>query len=111
MPEPTINDVFGAGATQTATTLTILKADLLTLTPVAANRGEQLLMGIILRAQANLTPAARNLDFDRSIAIEPAFDQVTSRTVGSTTNNYYQSGITISAQKINTNSAIDADDY
>jgi len=111
MPEPTITDVFGPGATQTATTLTILKSDLPTLTPVAANRGEQMFMGIVLRAQGNLTPAARNLDLDRSIAIEPAFDQVTTRTVGGTTNNYYQSGLTITAQKVNTNSAIVANDY
>jgi len=111
MPEPTIVDVFGPGATQTLTTITILKSDLPTLTPAANNRGDQMFMGIILRAQANLTVAARNLDLDRSIAIEPSFDQVVSRTVGATTNNYYQSGLTISAQKINTNTAIDADDY
>jgi len=111
MPEPTINDIFGAGATQTATSITILKADLPTLTAAAVNRGDQMFVALILRAQANLTVAARNLDLDRSIAIEPAFDQVVSRTVGNTTNNYYQSGLTLTAQKINSNSAIVANDY
>lgn len=111
MAEPTIQDVFGASATQTDTTLTILKSDLPTLTASATNRGEQLFVAVVLRAQQNLTVAARDLDLDRSIAIEPSFDQVTSRTVGGITNNYYQSGLTISAQKVNTNSAIDADDY
>ncbi len=111
MAEPTIQDVFGAGATQDATTLHILKADLLTLTPSATNRGEQLFMGIVLKAKANLTTTARDGDLDRSISIDPSFDQVTSRTVGGVTNNYYQSGLNISAQKVNTNSAIDADDY
>ena len=111
MSEPTIQDVFGAGATQTATTLTILKSDLPTLTASATNRGEQLFMGIVLNAKANLTETARNGDLDRSIAIEPSFDQVTSRTVGGVTNQYYQTGLSISAQKLNTNSSIDADDY
>jgi hypothetical protein len=68
-------------------------------------------MAIVLRGQQNLTTTARDADLDRSISIEPSFDQVISRTVGVTTNNYYQSGLTITAQKINTNSAIDADDY
>jgi hypothetical protein len=111
MSEPSIQDVFGAGATQTATTLTILKSDLPTLTASATNRGEQMFMAIVLRGQQNLTTTARDADLDRSISIEPSFDQVISRTVGVTTNNYYQSGLTITAQKINTNSAIDADDY
>ena len=111
MAEPLITDVFGPGATQTATTITILKADLPTLTPSATNRGEQVFVGIVLRARQNLTVAARSTDFDRSIAIEDGFDQVTSRTMGTTTNYYYQSGLTITAQKLNTNSAIDADDY
>jgi hypothetical protein len=111
MAEPTITDVFGPGATQTATSITILKSDLPTLTAIDTNRGEQLFMGIVLRAQQNLTTAARDADLSRSIAIEPSFDQVTSRTVGAISNNYYQSGLTITAQKINANSAIDADDY
>lgn len=111
MAEPTIQDVFGAGATQTATAITILKSDLPTLTPAAVNRGEQMFMAIILKAQSDLTTAARDLDLDRSISIEPSFDQVTSRTVGGVTNNYYQTGLSISAQKLNTNSSIDADDY
>jgi hypothetical protein len=111
MAEPTIQDIFGAGATQTATSITILKADLPTLTASLTNRGEQMFMAILLRARQNLTVAARNLDLDRSVAIEDGFDQVLSRTVDGTTNNYYQSGITISAQKINTNSALNANDY
>jgi hypothetical protein len=111
MAKPTIQDVFGAGATQTATTITILKSDLPTLTASASNGGEQMFMAMLLRAEQNLTVAARNTDLDRSIAIERGFDQVLSRTVGTVTNEYYQGGLTISAQKINTNSAIDADDY
>lgn len=111
MAEPTIQDVFGAGATQTATTITMLKADLPTLAANATNRGEQMFMAIVLKAEQNLTTIARDADLDRSVAIERSFDQVTSRTVGAVTNNYYQSGLTITAQKINTNSAIDADDY
>ena len=111
MAEPTLQEIFGAGATQSATTITIFKADLPTLTASATNRGEQMFMAIILRGKQNLTTTARDADLDRSIAIEPSFDQITSRTVGTITNNYYQTGLSITAQKLNTNSVIDADDY
>lgn len=111
MAEPTIQDVFGAGATQDATTLHILKANLPTLTATATNRGEQLFMAILLKAKSNLTTTARDADLDRSVAIESSFDQVTSRTVNGVTTNYYQSGLSLSAQKVNTSTAISADDY
>jgi len=45
----TLAQVFGANATQDATTLTIQKADLLGLTAAADNRGEQLLVGMLLQ--------------------------------------------------------------
>ena len=41
--------LFGAGATQTAATLTISKADLTGLTAAADNRAEQLLVAILAR--------------------------------------------------------------
>lgn len=107
MSEPTLIEVFGAGATQTATALTISKADLTGLTASATNSAESLLAGIILKAGTALTTTARDSNPDQSIAIEQGFDQVAYR--GTTA--YYQSARTLTLQKINTSAAIDPDDY
>lgn len=48
MAEPSLTEVFGPGATQTATTLTITKADLPGLTAAIDNRAEQQLPFIFL---------------------------------------------------------------
>jgi len=45
----TLAQVFGAGATQDATTLTIRKSDLPGLTAAVDNRGEQLLAALLLQ--------------------------------------------------------------
>ncbi|MFM6252850.1 MAG: hypothetical protein ACKPEQ_27520, partial [Dolichospermum sp.] len=57
MPEPTLTEVFGAGATQTATTLTISKSALATvgLTASSDNSAEAILAAILLIAKINLT--------------------------------------------------------
>jgi hypothetical protein len=107
MAEPTLVEIFGAGATQSATAITILKADLPGLTASATNTAESLFAGILLKAESNLTTAARDTNPDRSIAIEQGFDQVAYR--GTTA--YYQSARTITLQKINTSASIDPDDY
>jgi hypothetical protein len=107
MAEPTLQEIFGTGATQTASTITIAKADLTGLTASASNTAESLLAGIILKAGTALTPTARDANPDQSIAIEQGFDQVAYR--GSTA--YYQSARTITLQKINTSATIDPDDY
>jgi hypothetical protein len=46
----TLSDFFGEGATQDASTLTILKSDLYGLTPTSYNSAESLLAAILLRA-------------------------------------------------------------
>jgi hypothetical protein len=107
MAEPTLIEVFGAGATQTATSITILKADLTGLTPSATNTAESLFAGIVIKAGAALTTTNRDSNPDQSIAIEQGFDQLAYR--GSTA--YYQSARTITLQKLNTSAAIDPDDY
>jgi hypothetical protein len=107
MAEPTLIEVFGAGATQTATTVTILKADLPGLTASAANTAESLLAGIVIKAGATLTVASRTANPDQSIAIEQGFDQIAYR--GNTA--YYQASRTVTLQKLNTSAAIDPDDY
>jgi hypothetical protein len=107
MAEPSLIEVFGAGATQSATTITILKSDLPGLTASPTNTAESLLAGIILKAATALTTTARDANPDQSIAIEQGFDQVAYR--GTTA--YYQSARTITLQKVNTSATIDPDDY
>lgn len=70
MAEPTLTEVFGAGATQTATTLTITKANLTSLIASANNRAEELLVAILLNAAINLTDAQRQADVtNRNVTI------------------------------------------
>ncbi|RAM50388.1 MAG: hypothetical protein C6Y22_17485 [Hapalosiphonaceae cyanobacterium JJU2] len=51
MTDLTLAELFGAGAIQNASNLTIQKADLPGLTASVNNRAEQLLVAIILKAQ------------------------------------------------------------
>lgn len=46
---PPLTTLFGAGATQDATTLTIQKSSLPDLTPAASNNSEALLVGLLRR--------------------------------------------------------------
>lgn len=107
MTKPTLVQVFGTGATQTATTVTFQKADLLTLTPSATNTAESIFMAIALTAQVNLTPTARDGDSDRKVAIENGFEQTVTRNAV----RYNQIQLNITAQKVSPAAAIDADDY
>jgi len=64
MPEPTLDEVFGPGATQTADSITIPKARLVTkgLTASANNRAEALLAALLMAASDSLTETARATD-------------------------------------------------
>lgn len=70
MTIPSLTDVFGSGATQTATTVTIAKADFPTLTASATNNGQQLFTAMLLKAAAKLSSANRTADADIKITIE-----------------------------------------
>ena len=107
MAEATLIEIFGAGATQTATSITILKASLPTLTPIATNTAESLLAGILLQAKTTLTTTRRDSDTSQGIAIESGYDSLAYR--GATA--YYQAALSITLQKINSSTVIDADDY
>jgi hypothetical protein len=60
-----LTDVFGPGATQTATTITIAKADLPGLTASPTNNGQQIFVALFLaalsRQQTITTPAGETL--------------------------------------------------
>ncbi len=112
MPEPTLSQVFGAGATQTATALSIAKADLAArgLTASADNKAESLLVALLLQAKTALTPATLETNLDQSISIaESDFNFQTLVTRNNQT--YRQSTYAINLQKLDQGNIIDPDDY
>lgn len=110
--EPTLTQVFGAGATQDATTITITKANLVGLTASANNTAEALLTGILKTAAVNLTDANRDLNIDQSVVIDlsqtPSF---TTRINGNTTETYIRNTISVELDKAYGTVEIDPDDY
>lgn len=80
MAQPTLIEVFGLNATQTATDIVLKKADYANnvtvdgvtyggLTASATNNGEQLFTAVLISALQNLTISNRLADFDHSIEI------------------------------------------
>ena len=112
MAEPTLSQVFGAGATQTTTTLSIAKADLaaLGLTASADNKAESLFVALLLQVKTALTPATLETNLDQSISVaESDFNFQTLVTRNNQT--YRQSTYSINLQKLDQGNIIDPDDY
>jgi hypothetical protein len=109
MAEPTLQQIFGAGASQTLTTLTITKADLTGLTSSANNTAESLLVAILLKAQAYLSQANFDADIDQSIVITDGFSSFTTRGANNTA--YRTDSKTINLSKVDASATIDPDDY
>lgn len=107
MAEPTLQEVFGAGATQTGTTLTIAKADFPTLTAAADNRAEQLFVAILLQAQAALTTTRQDTNPEQSITIEDQFQSLVTRN----NQQFRQVTKAVNLQKLDTTAGVDPDDY
>ena len=78
MAELSLTEVFGAGAAQTATTITISKADLVGLAPSATNRADSLTVAIVNRLIDAYTPAARAADQAVSLVVLPQVPQITT---------------------------------
>jgi hypothetical protein len=108
MTVPSLTDVFGAGATQTADSLTISKADLPTLTASAANNGQELLVGILLQAIKKLNTAGRTADPDIKIELTYTGQTVYPGTGGT---NDRQDSYTVVLHKDVAQESVDADDY
>lgn len=81
MPEATLQDLFGADATQTASDIVIKKADL-PMTATANNNGEQILAAMVKKASITLTTANFNTNTAQSIVIEDGYPQLVYRTNG-----------------------------
>jgi hypothetical protein len=110
MAEPTLQEIFGAGATQDATTIHILKANL-PMTSAALNRGEQILAAICKKAATTLTAANFSTNPDQSVSIAPGFDSLVYRTVGAAQETLLQTQLTINFAKIQPSVGITPDDY
>ncbi|MCC5640548.1 hypothetical protein LC593_32910 [Nostoc sp. CHAB 5844] len=110
MAEPLLTDVFGAGATQNATTVTIAKADLAAvgLTASASNTAESLLVAILLKAETYLNDTNQANNIDQSVSLSTA-------TTPSFTNRnnavYIRDAITVEIDKPAGTLTIDPDNY
>jgi hypothetical protein len=109
MAEPTLQQVFGANASQTSTALTITKADLTGLTSSANNTAESLLVAILLKSQSYLNQENFDANIDQSITIADSFSSFTTRGANNTP--YRTDSKTISLSKVDAASSIDPDDY
>jgi hypothetical protein len=109
MAEPTLQQIFGANATQTATTITITKADLPRLTPSSTNTPESLLTGILLKAQDGLPQSTFDTDIDQSIYIALGYPGFVFR--GTDNDSYRVDQLTVNLAKPDTAATIDPDDY
>ena len=85
MAEPLLTDVFGAGASQDATTITISKASLVGLTPSASNTAESLLAALLQTAQVSLSQANFNTNLDQSAIVADGIVSIISRNDGTGT--------------------------
>jgi hypothetical protein len=112
MAEPTLQNIFGASATQSATTLTITKADLAAvgLTASATNSAEALFTALILLAKSYLTQTNFDANTDQSVLIDfPSFNA--QSLVTRNNQQYRQHVVTVNLYKPDNNAAIDPDDY
>lgn len=107
MAEPLLTDIFGSGATQNASTITIQKADLTGLTPSATNSAESLLAAIVLKAAGYLTTTNQDVNPDQSITISQGIGSI--QTDGN--QNYRIYPYTIDFRKVDNQVSIDPDDF
>ncbi len=109
MAEPTLTEVFGSGASQNSTTLTIAKADLPGLTASANNTAESLVVGLVLLLKQTLTEAGFNSNINQRIYFKDGFPGFTYR--GANNDAYRYDEITARFAKPDTGATIDPDDY
>lgn len=109
MAVPTLTEVFGAAATQTATTITISKADLPTLTASATNTAQQIFVALLLKAQGALNPTARDASTDIKATID--YGGQTIFPIANSTDLDRQDTYTVTLHKTIASVQVDADDY
>lgn len=112
MAEPTIQQIFGTNATQTASLLTISKADLATvgLTASGSNTAESLFTAILMLAKNYLTTTAQELNVDQSVTIaESSFNFRSFQTRNN--QQYQQFTYEVNLQHLDPGANVDPDNY
>ncbi|MEH2278911.1 MAG: hypothetical protein V7K40_30020 [Nostoc sp.] len=109
MPELTLQQVFGANATQDATTITIKKSDLPRLTASVTNTAEALFTGILLQGQSVLIKSTFDTNLDQSIYVEKGYPGFTFR--GTNNDSYRVDTLTVNLAKPDNEGVIDPNDY
>jgi hypothetical protein len=110
MAEPTLVQVFGTNASQTATELIISKTDLAAvgLTASSTNNPESLIVAILLQAKAYLNETSQETNPDIQVTIaENNFQTLVSRNNA----NYREATFAISLQTVDPTFTIDPDNY
>jgi len=108
MAEYTLSDLFGAGASQDATSITIQKSDLTGLTAAAVNTAESLVVALVLLWMQTATETNRLADdANRNLAVTSAG---TDLYQGST-QTWLRSSIAVILYDPYTVPAIDPDNY
>lgn len=109
MAEPTLQQLFGANATQDMNSLIIDKTDLVAigLTASATNSAESLLAAIIAIAQQTLTTTNQEANPEQSVVVEDGLESLINRN----DQTYRQLTKSISFEKLDAQSVFDPDDY
>lgn len=110
MTKPSLTDVFGAGATQDVSTITIRKSDL-AITASSSNDAESLLTAILNKSAANLTATNYASNPDQQLSIVPGFASIVYRQISGVSTAYFNQQLTVNFSKISTLSGVVADDY
>jgi hypothetical protein len=107
--EPTLTDVFGAGASQTLTDITISKSALTSfgLVADADNKAEQIMAALIKHQMTVLTSTAQASNADQSIVVEQGFDNLVTRG----TTQYYATTVNVTFSKEFPQTGIDVSAY
>jgi hypothetical protein len=105
----TLDQLFGAGATQDATTLTLSKADFVGvgLNGAADNSAQSLFVAIFLKAAQVLTEANQALDSTQLVTLGRDLDSLITRDG----NTYTRVGYSSNFDKLTPTTVIDPDDF
>ncbi|BAY10640.1 hypothetical protein [Calothrix sp. NIES-2098] len=109
MAELTLTQLFGSGATQDASTLTIQKSALVAqgLTASSSNTAESLVVALVKQWQSVATPTAQESNGDIQVTIEDSYQSIVTRN----NTQYREFSKTIKLQIEDTTSTIDPDDF
>lgn len=104
-----LTQLFGAGATQTATSITLQKADFadIGLDASETNSAQSLFAAIFLKAAQILTEDNQALDISQLILVLRDLDSLTTRSG----NTYTRVGYSVSFDKLTPTIVVDPDDF